>query len=77
MEIMPHSDTGAYTVEMSEEERRALVDGMTNLSLDLAKGTVDHPDHDGRGAPTADLLGGYQEAHEIVANMANTLKEGY
>lgn len=77
MEIQPHSDGDEYDLTITEKERRLLVDALTNLSLDAAKGATGAPDHDGRASPSADVFGSYLEASDAASSAATTLKEGY
>lgn len=77
MELDPHSDGDEYRLTISEKERRLLVDALTNLSLDAAKGAADTRDHDGRAAPSADVFGDYLSAAHAATDAATTLKTGY
>lgn len=63
-----------YDLEITETERRVLIDALTNHGLDVARASVGSPAHNGRGAPSADVAGGYDVAHEVTRSMSRALK---
>jgi len=77
MKIEPGSDGSEYRRTITETERRVLVDALTNLSLDAAKGAAESPDHDGRACPSAEVCGDYLSAADTASSMARSLKDGY